>query len=164
MLVVSTDQAHSLGDVLGLPVPASGEGEVVRVLTDLETGVGDAGGGLLDALAVDTLALLARRWRGVVGALGRHFPDSDVDRHCGVNSPLHYLIVDIAIYYIKKYCSSCQRILVTNADNHYSPLFFEFVYNSVDNGDIAMTNMLSRGRPLQIREQSRAVLTWERMR
>jgi len=79
VLVVSTDQAHSLGDVLGVPVPASGEGEVVRVLTDLEIGVGDAGGGLLDALAVDTLALLARRWLGAVGALGRYFPDSDVD-------------------------------------------------------------------------------------
>ncbi len=79
VLVVSTDQAHSLGDVLGVPVPASGEGEVVRVLTDLETGAGDAGGGLLDALAVDTLALLERRWLEVVGALRQYFPDSDVD-------------------------------------------------------------------------------------
>jgi len=79
VLVVSTDQAHSLGEVLGVPVPASGAGEVVRVLTDLDTGAGDGGGGLLDALALDTLALLERRWLEVVGALERQFPESDVD-------------------------------------------------------------------------------------
>ena len=38
MLVVSTDQAHSLGDVLGVPVPPNGQGELVRVLADLDTG------------------------------------------------------------------------------------------------------------------------------
>ena len=34
VLVVSTDQAHSLGDVLGIPVPPSGRGEPVRVLAE----------------------------------------------------------------------------------------------------------------------------------
>ena len=38
MLLVSTDQAHSLGDVLGVAVPPTGQGEPVRVLADLETG------------------------------------------------------------------------------------------------------------------------------
>lgn len=57
VLVVSTDQAHSLGDVLGVPVPPS-QAELVRVLADLETGRAEAGGGFLDALALDTLALL----------------------------------------------------------------------------------------------------------
>ena len=79
VLVVSTDQAHSLGDVLGVPVPASGEGAVVRVLTDLDTGNGDGGGGLLDALALDTLALLELRWLEVVGALERQFLESDLN-------------------------------------------------------------------------------------
>ncbi len=74
VLVVSTDQAHSLGDVLGVPVPAGGPGELVRVLADdLE-----AGGGFLDALALDTLALLEHRWQGVVGALDRQLPDSEL--------------------------------------------------------------------------------------
>ncbi len=74
MLVVSTDQAHSLGDVLGVPVPAGGPGELVRVLADDV----EAGGGFLDALALDTLALLEHRWQGVVGALDRQLPDSEL--------------------------------------------------------------------------------------
>jgi arsenite-transporting ATPase len=77
--VVSTDQAHSLGDVLGIPVPPTGRREPVRVMADLETGGADAGGGFLDALALDTLALLETRWREVVGTLGWRFPESDLD-------------------------------------------------------------------------------------
>lgn len=78
MLVVSTDQAHSLGDVLGVPVPPTGSGETVRVLTDLETGGEQGSGGFLDALALDTLALLEHRWREVVDALDAQFPDSEL--------------------------------------------------------------------------------------
>ncbi len=73
MLVVSTDQAHSLGDVLALPVPPS-QDELVRVLAD-DAG---AGGGFLDALALDTLALLEVRWQDVVATLDRRFPDSEL--------------------------------------------------------------------------------------
>jgi len=71
---VSTDQAHSLGDVLGVPVPPSGQGELVRVLAD----DAEAGGGFLDALALDTLALLEARWHDVVKTLDRRFPDSEL--------------------------------------------------------------------------------------
>ncbi len=78
MLVVSTDQAHSLGDVLGIAVPPTGQGDPVRVLADLETGGAEVGGGSLDALALDTLALLEDRWRDVVDALDRRFPDSEL--------------------------------------------------------------------------------------
>jgi arsenite/tail-anchored protein-transporting ATPase len=78
VLVVSTDQAHSLGDVLGVPVPPSGRGEPVRVLADLETGRAEAGGGFLDALALDTLALLEARWHDVVNTLDRRFPGSEL--------------------------------------------------------------------------------------
>ena len=74
MLVVSTDQAHSLGDVLGIPVPPSGRVELVRVLAD----DAQAGGGFLDALALDTLALLEARWQDVVSTLDRRFPDSEL--------------------------------------------------------------------------------------
>lgn len=74
VLVVSTDQAHSLGDVLGMPVPPTGHGEPVRVLAD----DAETGGGFLDALALDTLALLENRWQGVVDALDRRFPDSEL--------------------------------------------------------------------------------------
>jgi arsenite-transporting ATPase len=78
VLVVSTDQAHSLGDVLGVPVPPSGPDDPVRVLADLDTGDTEVGGGFLDALALDTLALLESRWHDVVNALDRRFPDSEL--------------------------------------------------------------------------------------
>jgi arsenite-transporting ATPase len=74
VLVVSTDQAHSLGDVLGVPVPPSGRDDPVRVLAD----DAEAGGGFLDALALDTLALLESRWQDAVNALDRRFPDSEL--------------------------------------------------------------------------------------
>ena len=78
VLVVSTDQAHSTGDVLGVTVVPTGERKPTRVLADLDVGVGDAGGGFLDALALDTLALLENRWREIVGLLAGRFPESDL--------------------------------------------------------------------------------------
>ena len=78
VLVVSTDQAHSLGDVLGVPVPPTGGGEPVRVFADLDPGSGEVRGGFLDALALDTLALLEARWHEVVDTLDRRFPDSEL--------------------------------------------------------------------------------------
>lgn len=77
VLAISTDQAHSLGDVLGVPVTPSGDRRLVRVLADVETGV-DTGGGFLDALALDTLALLETRWREVAGLISDRFPESEL--------------------------------------------------------------------------------------
>jgi arsenite-transporting ATPase len=74
VLVVSTDQAHSLGDVLGTSVAPTGLREPTRVLAD----DADAGGGFLDALALDTLALLEARWRDIAGALTARFDESDL--------------------------------------------------------------------------------------
>lgn len=74
VLAISTDQAHSLGDVLGVAVPPTGEREPVRVLSDDP----DAGGGHLDALALDTLALLETRWREVADPICTRFPESDL--------------------------------------------------------------------------------------
>ncbi|OBA82265.1 hypothetical protein A9W99_11850 [Mycobacterium sp. 1164966.3] len=76
-MLVSTDQAHSLGDVLGVAVPPTGSKDPVRVLVDFETGHAEAGG-FLDALALDTLALLETRWRDVVDTLDRRFPESEL--------------------------------------------------------------------------------------
>ncbi len=77
VLVVSTDQAHSLAEVLGVAVPPGGSAEPVRVLTE-ERG-GDTGGGHLDALALDTLELLESAWRGVAPVLAGTFPSSDIN-------------------------------------------------------------------------------------
>jgi arsenite-transporting ATPase len=74
VLLVSTDQAHSIGDVLGIAVTPTGVREPTRVLAD----DAEAGGGLLDALALDTLALLEARWREIAGLLSGRFPESDL--------------------------------------------------------------------------------------
>jgi arsenite-transporting ATPase len=74
VLIVSTDQAHSIGDVLGTALTPTGRREPARVLAD----DADAGGGFLDALAVDTLALLEGRWREIAGVLSGSFPESDL--------------------------------------------------------------------------------------
>ncbi|MGV0852811.1 ArsA family ATPase [Mycolicibacterium phlei] len=78
VLLVSTDQAHSIGDVLGTPVAPTGRREPTRVFADLDVDGADSAGGLLDALALDTLALLAERWRDIVGPLSASFPESDL--------------------------------------------------------------------------------------
>ncbi|MET0704599.1 MAG: ArsA family ATPase [Mycobacterium sp.] len=75
VLAVSTDQAQSLGDVFGVTVPPTGERTPVRVLAEIDVG---AGGGLLDALALDTLMLLENRWREIAGPIADRFPQSDL--------------------------------------------------------------------------------------
>lgn len=74
VLVVSTDQAHSLGDVFGVAVPPSGRREFTRVVEDEL----DPGGGTLDALALDTLALLEAWWPAVAATVAARFPASDL--------------------------------------------------------------------------------------
>ena len=78
VLIVSTDQAHSTGDVLGTTVAPTGERTPTRILADLETGLTGTGGGFLDALALDTLALLERHWREIAATLSARFPESDL--------------------------------------------------------------------------------------
>lgn len=78
VLLVSTDQAHSIGDVLGTTVTPTGLRQPTRVLADLDTGRAETGGGSLDALALDTLALLEARWREVAGLLSSKFPHSEL--------------------------------------------------------------------------------------
>lgn len=72
VLIVSTDQAHSTGDVLGAEVAPTGLREPTRVAVD------DGAGVFLDALALDTLALLEARWREVAAVLVARFPESDL--------------------------------------------------------------------------------------
>jgi arsenite-transporting ATPase len=78
VLIVSTDQAHSTGDVLGTSVVPTGERAPTRVLADIDAGRDAGTGGFLDALALDTLALLEHRWRQVAGVLAARFPESDL--------------------------------------------------------------------------------------
>ncbi|MGY4708984.1 ArsA family ATPase [Mycolicibacterium sp. CBM1] len=77
VLAVSTDQAHSLGEVLGAPIAPTGAREPVRIFSEEDTD--DAAGGHLDALALDTLALLEARWRIVAPVLSARFAESDLN-------------------------------------------------------------------------------------
>lgn len=72
VLLVSTDQAHSLGDVLGVPVPTTGLYDPLPIPA--------ADGVALDALALDTTALLEAHWRAVAQVLSVRFPESDLGR------------------------------------------------------------------------------------
>jgi arsenite/tail-anchored protein-transporting ATPase len=76
VLIDSTDQEHSTGDVLGTTVPPTGDRAPTRILAEL--GVGGDDDAFLDALALDTLALLERRWSEVAGVLAVRFPESDL--------------------------------------------------------------------------------------
>ncbi|MFI5511647.1 ArsA family ATPase [Mycobacterium sp. NPDC051804] len=76
VLLVSTDQAHSIGDVLGTPIDPTGSRAPTRVFADLDSGQDT--GGFLDALALDTLALLETHWRDIAGMLAGRFPESDL--------------------------------------------------------------------------------------
>lgn len=76
VLLISTDQAHSVGDVLGVTVTPGDGAAPVRILTEERSG--DAGGGHLDALALDTLVLLESLWRLVAPVLAARFPSSDL--------------------------------------------------------------------------------------
>lgn len=78
MLIVSTDQAHSTGDVLGVGITPTGRREPTRVFADLDTGADAGAGGSLDALALDTLALLEARWREIAAVLVGKYPQSDL--------------------------------------------------------------------------------------
>ncbi|MEO6793617.1 MAG: ArsA family ATPase [Mycobacterium sp.] len=73
VLLISTDQAHSVGDVLGVQVVPSGAGDPIPVLLD-----DDLAGGRLDVLALDTLALLEAHWGEVVDVLAGRFPESNL--------------------------------------------------------------------------------------
>jgi len=77
VLVISTDQAHSLSEVLSARVEPGGDKQPVRVLTEERDR--NSGGGHLDALALDTLVLLESTWRAAAPVLAARFPASDLN-------------------------------------------------------------------------------------
>ena len=83
--------------------------------------------------------------------LKNNYDEKQVGRFCGIDSPTHYLIVDVIIYMLKNQCTSCSQVIVTNADNAYSPLFFDYITTNHSIVDVAMTNMITKGKRLDVR-------------
>lgn len=77
VLLISTDQAHSVGDVLGVAVTPSGARDAREaVAVTLDDAAPQTGS--LEVLALDTLALLEAHWVGVADVLAARFPESDL--------------------------------------------------------------------------------------
>ena len=72
------------------------------------------------------------------------YTDGQLSRFCDVNSPLHYLMVDITLAILKKKCNA-QWLIVTNADNYYSPQFFKRLHEVPISVDVFITNMVHQG-------------------
>eukprot|EP01041_Mallomonas_annulata_P000468 gene468-876_t len=77
-------------------------------------------------------------------------PPSNIATWCRINSPLHYFLVDVAMAYVKQQCLNSQLLVVTNADNYYSPNYFQAILSRVDKYDLILTNMINRNRVLNV--------------
>lgn len=84
-------------------------------------------------------------------------PAKMVERHCSVNSPLHYLLVDMILSHVTSTCHSCKLLVTTNADNSYAPNFFTAMKPKWDTHDVIMSNMVNKGRLLYVRPARRKV-------
>ena len=82
----------------------------------------------------------------------------DYMRHCMINSPLHYILVDITLAYIYTYCLAAKWLLITNADNYYSPnLFRTAVRKQWGSNDVVLINFLLKGSPIYVKPKRNEV-------
>ena len=85
-------------------------------------------------------SLCTKEWKEL--EISQGFPEDHLERVCTVNSPLHYHITDIALEYTLQSCLSCNYIVITNADNTYSPNFLFSTISLLNQYDIVITDML----------------------
>lgn len=109
------------------------QGQPTVSVLSISDAIYDAHGSYLLSLCADTIK----------AKMSIVYTTREISRFCDVNSPLHYLLADAALAYVKKYSITCRYILTTNADNAYSPLFFNLTtYNT----DVILTNMIHKGK------------------
>ncbi|CAM9144576.1 unnamed protein product, partial [Ectocarpus fasciculatus] len=79
-----------------------------------------------------------------------HWKKERLDRYCDIDSPLHYFVTDSALAQARNECTSCEYLLVTNADNYYYPGFLSKASKLLirDQADIVLTDFLHRGEPM----------------
>lgn len=93
-------------------------------------------------------------WRR--GKLFRNWSTEALDTYCTVNSPLHYFVTDRALDQVRRECMFCEFLLVTNADNYYSPDFLLKTSHllTTSRTDLVMTDMLHRGQKIETKVES----------
>lgn len=79
------------------------------------------------------------------------YPSSALDRYCSVNSPVHYHLTDLGLFLLLRLLP-VPFLVVTNADNYYSPQFASTALGLLQEGDkdLVLVDMLNRGQVLQV--------------
>ncbi|KAF5826724.1 hypothetical protein DUNSADRAFT_2261 [Dunaliella salina] len=90
---------------------------------------------------------------------GMGYLEQHIARFCGVNSPLHYVLTDLALLYTVNFIPSNKFVLVSNADNSYSPLFFSALLSEGGRHDIVSTNTILKGNILYVRPEKVRLVT-----
>ena len=65
--------------------------------------------------------LCTAEWKARALKLG--YGDVELQRHCSINTLLHYSLTDIALEALMSSCKTCIGVFVTNGDNSYAPSF-----------------------------------------
>lgn len=88
------------------------------------------------------------------------YPLTALTRYCEINNPLHYHLTDLALESVLSSSLSTssnknltyQFLIITNADNFYSPKFLELTIEkmNLDNLDLLLTNMIHLGKPMEV--------------
>ena len=89
-----------------------------------------------------------------------NFSERTLRRYCEINSPMHYFLTDIAVDAVLHICNECAGLVITNADNFYSPTYLAktahmlssfrpFIFSSSEpQYDIILTDMVHLGQPV----------------
>lgn len=86
-------------------------------------------------------SLCTPQWKA--DELANGFSKSDLERVCSINSPLHYHVTDLALKSVLTDCPLCDTIVVTNADNSYSPMYLQQTISYMSQGyDFVITDMV----------------------
>jgi len=82
------------------------------------------------------------------------YPEEHIAKFCFIDSPLHYVLTDMALLYTLAHVRSSKHVMVTNADNSYSPLFYNALLSEEnDKFDIITTNSILKGGILYVRPE-----------
>lgn len=86
--------------------------------------------------------LCTEEWRNA--RLRGNWPASALDRYCAINTPVHYHLTDMGMLQLLHLVPRLQHIVVTNADNIYTPRFSTVTLSSMATTgyDIVLVDMV----------------------